>query len=176
MILGAVLAGGRSSRFGSDKAMALLEGRPLIDHVILALSPHVDGMIVCGRTYPGLTGAPDRPGPGLGPLGGINAALRHAADNGYAKVLTAPCDTPRIGKQLLADLLAAPAPAYLSSLPVLGCWPSALADQTDAYLDQAADLSIRRWSRVIGATALDHHPAPVNINERDDWDLLDGSG
>ena len=32
--LGAVIAGGRSSRFGSDKAMALWQGRPLIDHAI----------------------------------------------------------------------------------------------------------------------------------------------
>jgi molybdopterin-guanine dinucleotide biosynthesis protein A len=175
MILGAVLAGGQSSRFGSDKAMALLEGRALIDHVILALSSKVDGTIVCGRTYPSLTGVPDRPRPELGPLGGINAALRYAADNGYVKVLTAPCDTPRISQDLLAALLAAPAPVYLSSLPVLGCWPSVLADQLDAHLDQATDLSIRRWSRAIGATALDH-AAPLNINAPEDWDLLDGSG
>ena len=175
MILGAVLAGGQSSRFGSDKAMALLEGHPLIDHVIRALSPHVDGMIVCGRVYPGLTGVPDRPRPDLGPLGGINAALRHAADNGYAKVLTAPCDTPRIGQDLLASLLAAPAPAYLASLPVLGCWPSALAGQLDDHLDQATDLSIRRWSRVIGATVLDH-AAPVNINLPEDLGQLEGPG
>lgn len=32
-----VLCGGRSSRFGSDKTRALLEGRPLLDHVLAAL-------------------------------------------------------------------------------------------------------------------------------------------
>ncbi|MCR5870906.1 MULTISPECIES: molybdenum cofactor guanylyltransferase [unclassified Sphingomonas] len=173
MILGAILAGGQASRFGSDKAMAVLDGRTLIDHVALALSREVDGAIVCGRAYSGLINVPDRPHSSLGPLGGINAALRYAADNGFAKVLTAPCDTPRISKDLLTALLAAPAPVYLSSLPVLGCWPSALADQLDAYLDQATNLSIRCWAHTIGATLLDRAP-PLNINAREDLDLLAG--
>src|SRR3546814_3555756 len=38
--LGAVLAGGRSSRFGSDKALAMLGGRTLLDHAQAALRPH----------------------------------------------------------------------------------------------------------------------------------------
>ena len=173
MILGAILAGGRASRFGSDKAMAMLDGRPLIDHVAVALSREVDRTIVCGRAYSGLISIPDRTGSSLGPLGGIDAALRYAADNGFAKVLTAPCDTPRISKDLLTVLLAASAPVYLSSLPVMGCWPSTLADQLDAYLDNATDLSIRRWARTIDATMLDHR-APLNINAREDLDLLAG--
>jgi molybdopterin-guanine dinucleotide biosynthesis protein A len=173
MILGAILAGGQSSRFGGDKAMALFEGRALIDHVTLAMSQEADGVIVCGRLHPGFIGVPDRPRPSLGPLGGINAALRYAADNGFATVLTAPCDTPRIDPGLFAALLAAPAPAFLSSLPVLGCWPSALADQLDTYLEQTDDRSVRRWSRAIGATALDY-TSPLNINARADLDLLGG--
>lgn len=172
MILGAILAGGRSSRFGSDKAVALIDGRTLIEHVAAALSCEVDAIIVCGRPYPGLKHVPDRPGPSLGPLGGINAALRYAADNGFSTVLTAPCDTPRISRGLFAALLGAPPPAYLSSLPVLGCWPGTLVDCLDAYLAEATDLSVRRWARTIGATALGG-AAPVNINAREDLKLLD---
>jgi molybdopterin-guanine dinucleotide biosynthesis protein A len=33
-----VLAGGKSSRFGSDKALALLRGRPLLDHAVAGLA------------------------------------------------------------------------------------------------------------------------------------------
>src|SRR3546814_5673419 len=47
--LGAVLAGGRSSRFGSDKALAMLGGRTLLDHAQAALRPHCDALIVVGR-------------------------------------------------------------------------------------------------------------------------------
>jgi molybdopterin-guanine dinucleotide biosynthesis protein A len=72
-ILGAVLAGGRSSRFGSDKAMAMLDGRPLIDHAIAA-GPHCAAVVVCGRDHPGHVCLADRPAPDMGPLGAINAA------------------------------------------------------------------------------------------------------
>lgn len=171
MILGAVLAGGQSSRFGSDKAVALLEGRALIEHVVATLSREVDDLIVCGRAYPGLKDVPDRPHPAMGPLGGINAALRYAADNGFAVVLTAPCDTPRIDPSLFATLLAAPLPVFLSSLPVLGCWPSLLADQLDDYLAEAGDLSVRRWARAIGAHAIDG-AEPVNVNVQADLKRL----
>ena len=47
-LLGLILAGGQSSRFGSDKAAALHQGRPLINHVADALRPHVDALAVAG--------------------------------------------------------------------------------------------------------------------------------
>ena len=52
MILGAVIAGGRSTRFGSDKALALIGGERLIDRTIAALDPQVDRLVVCGRKWP----------------------------------------------------------------------------------------------------------------------------
>lgn len=46
-MLGAILAGGRSTRFGSDKAMAMLpDGRTLMDHAIATLRPHVAQIVV----------------------------------------------------------------------------------------------------------------------------------
>ena len=67
-LLGAVLAGGRSSRFGSDKAEALLHGRSLLDHAIEALSAQCDSVIVVGREHHGTPSIPDRPRPDLGRL------------------------------------------------------------------------------------------------------------
>lgn len=47
---GLVLAGGRSTRFGSDKASALLQGMPLLQWVISALDPVCDRIVlVCAR-------------------------------------------------------------------------------------------------------------------------------
>jgi molybdopterin-guanine dinucleotide biosynthesis protein A len=39
---GVVLAGGRSTRMGVDKALAPLAGRPLVVHVAARLAPQVD--------------------------------------------------------------------------------------------------------------------------------------
>lgn len=84
-----ILAGGRSSRFGSDKARALLDGEPLVVRVARMLE--VDAIVVAAEsgTYDdlGLTTIGDDE-PGLGPVGGVMTALRHAA----GPVFVAGCD------------------------------------------------------------------------------------
>ena len=152
--LGAVLAGGVGRRFGGDKALALLDGAPLIAHVAAALAAECDAVVVCGRALPGVATLADRPGPGLGPLGGIAAALRHAADAGFAEVLTTPCDTPRLPAGLAGRL--GPAPAFAGGLPLIGVWPSALADHLDAWLGEPANgRSVRAWALAAGARAIE---------------------
>lgn len=77
---GAVLAGGASSRMGIDKALVDLNGQPLIDVAIAALSgAGADQVAVVGgneaRLRPlGHEVVPDLH-PGQGPLGGIITAL-----------------------------------------------------------------------------------------------------
>src|SRR2546423_14953878 len=119
-VLGAVLAGGRSSRFGSDKAAALIDGRPMLDWVIEALAPQVDEILICGREAPGRICVADRPRTDLGPLGGLNAALQHAAANGFDAVLSAPCDTPRLSADLRAQLGEVGDGVVVEGLPVVG--------------------------------------------------------
>ena len=48
-VLGAVLAGGESRRFGSDKLAARLGDRTLLDHAIAWLTARTDAVVVCGR-------------------------------------------------------------------------------------------------------------------------------
>ena len=96
--LGAIIAGGKATRFGSDKAAAMLNGRPLIEHVADGLREQVDRLIVCGRAWPGMDGVEDAPFPDMGPLGGLNAALRYAQQNGFDIVVTAGCDVVPVAK------------------------------------------------------------------------------
>ena len=88
-----VLAGGRSSRFGSDKARAPARGATLIEHVCRALRPVAEPItIVAERAAKyadlGLATIADRI-PGLGPLGGLYTALLHC---GHDWLLLASCD------------------------------------------------------------------------------------
>jgi molybdenum cofactor guanylyltransferase len=171
MILGAILAGGKSSRFGSDKAMALYDGRPLLDHVVDALSGAFGQVVICGREHAGLESVPDRPRPGLGPLGGINAALQFAAGTGYSGVVTVPCDTPCVTPTLLFAIVSGALPTYLSRLPVLGYWPTSLASGLDVHLHENSNRSVRCWLQTFQATALNREP-PANINTPYDLEML----
>ncbi len=152
-VLGAVLAGGRSRRFGSDKALALLAGKPLIAHVLDRLRPQVDAVVVVGRGYAGEGSLPDRPAAGLGPLGGLAAALAHAAVNGFDSVLTSGCDLPDLPLDLREQLGLAPAVA--AGQPLLGLWPAALSARLDAHLADSGDRSLRRWVTAAGARQVD---------------------
>lgn len=172
-VLGAVIAGGQSSRFGSDKALAPIDGRPMIEHVMAALRPWVDELAICGRTYGEDRYLPDYPNAGLGPLAGFNAALRYAAANGFGAVVTVPCDTPRVGQKIFAALRRQAGPAYLPDCPVIGIWPVILAEGLNRFVGADPRRSVRSWARVVGAVELPI-AAPVNINYVTDSALLDG--
>ena len=115
-IAGLVLAGGQSRRFGSEKAVARLEGRPLLAWSLAALAPVCDAVAVCARLSSGadalalalgrqvLTDDPSHP---AGPLAGVAAGLAWAAEAGFELLVTLPCDTPLIGIGEIEALIGA---------------------------------------------------------------------
>lgn len=165
--LGAVLAGGRSSRFGSDKALATLDGQTLLDHAMTALHPHCDLVIVVGRGE-----VADWPRPDMGPLGGIAGALMHAANAGFDRVLTAPVDCVRLPDNLRA--LLEPAPAFLETQPVIGLWSVTALNELRAMLEDGSDLAVKAYARRIGARAVQSDFVPPNVNSAADLDRLTG--
>lgn len=162
MILGAVLAGGRSTRFGSDKALAELGGRTLLARAVDALGAQCDAVVVVGRDEAPAPTLPDWPRAGMGPLGGIAAALHHARDAGYAEVLTCSVDSFGLGDNLTAQLQ--PAPAYCESQPVIGLWPASASATLDALLTSDGRHSMRAFATSIGARAVRFSENPANIN------------
>lgn len=172
MILGVVLAGGESRRFGSDKSGATLGGRPLIQHAIDALAPHVDAVAISGARFGDLPTIGDRPRPGLGPLGGLAGALRYAGENGFDAVLTVPCDTPLLAPELLRGLMAH-GPAVVAELPVCGFWPASLSNVLDEHLAVTDNLSMRRWADVAHAALIPAGAPIANVNTPDDLSALE---
>ncbi len=99
MILGVVLAGGQSTRFGSDKALAELGGHTLLARAVDTLSGWCEYVVVAGRETAPAPCIPDWPHPSMGPLGGIAAGLRLARDEDYEAVLTLGVDLGRPARQ-----------------------------------------------------------------------------
>ncbi|MCZ8323734.1 MAG: molybdenum cofactor guanylyltransferase [Sphingomonadaceae bacterium] len=162
MILGCVLAGGAASRFGSDKALAQLKGQSLLARAVDTLSGWCDAVVVVGRDEAPAPTLPDWPRPGMGPLGGITAALRHARDAGYETVLTCGVDAPFLPENLPG--LLDPAPAYLTDQPVIGLWPATAASVVEAILTGTGKHSMRALAEAINARPVHLPAAPANIN------------
>jgi len=166
-ILGAILAGGRSTRFGSDKALALLDGRPLIEHAAGTLRPHVDEVVICGRDDPRWTCLRDQPEPGMGPLGGLAAALLHATDRGFDGVLSTGCDMPALPANLVQSLIG-DGPAVVEGQQLIGYWPAHLAGTLLDHLARCERRSIREWMAVVEPRILVPHEPLPNINRPED--------
>jgi len=122
-----ILAGGRSSRFGSDKALAVLQGRPLIAHVVRTASQVADEVVVAiGResnssTYRKFLPASIRIVKDRwqvkSPLVGILTGFKWMRSN-YSVVLS--CDTPFANRSVLG-LLFKKATHFDAAIPR---WPN----------------------------------------------------
>lgn len=162
-MLGVVLAGGQSRRFGSDKALAVLDGRTLLGHAVDALAGWCEQVVVAGRDQAPAPCLPDWPRPGMGPLGGLAAALHFARDEGFALLLSIGVDSPG----LPADLpgLLAPAPAIVADQPVIALWPVAeAAGAVEAILRSSGRHSVYALAEAVAARRVTLPVAPANVN------------
>jgi len=105
-VSGVVLAGGRSTRYGKNKALVKLHGIPLIERVLDVMRPIFRSVII-------ITNTPDEYSylelpmyqdimKGLGPLGGIFTGLRVIPDNAGFFVA---CDMPFLNQGLIRHIV-----------------------------------------------------------------------
>ena len=138
---GFVLAGGKSSRMGRDKALIEVAGRRLIEYSLqilreAGLEPHIAG--AQGDLSEFATTVPDPPGDsGLGPLAGICSALV-ACSRRFAVFL--PVDLPLIPASLIEYLVhhATVTEASVTVVSVAG-----FIQTFPAVIDRAAQGSLR---------------------------------
>lgn len=165
--LGALIAGGASRRFGSDKALATIGGVSLIEHARGALEAQVDELVLCGRPSHRMRWISDRPAPGLGPLGGLNAALADARARGYDAVVTVPVDVFPLPLDLV-DRLGLSGPCVFATQHLIGLWPADLGPRLDLHI-QSGCRSLRSWIGATDARIVDDARLGLsNINTRAD--------
>lgn len=165
-LLGAVIAGGQSRRFGRDKAAEPIFDQPMIEHVAKALGEQTERLVVCGRTWEGMECIEDRPKPGLGPLGGLNAALSLANREGYDAVLCVPVDVLPVPRDLY-QLLGGDGPAVCETQYLLGFWPASCAHPLDKFLENGGR-AVHAWLDHAYARRVVEPEILTNINRPDD--------
>lgn len=105
-VTGVILAGGKSRRFGSDKIIAEIAGKSLIEHVHGIFGSLFKEVIIVGREPVDIEGFGARSVsdalPGLGALGGIYTGLLHATT---PSIFVAACDMPLLNPACIRIVL-----------------------------------------------------------------------
>lgn len=177
---GFVLAGGRSSRMGQNKALLRLNDRTLLQAVAQSVAEACGGATIIGSPdlYGGLgfETVPDLQ-PGNGPLGGIEAAL--ALERADWNVVVA-CDMPNLTADLLGRLVAAAQDTAADC--VVAVSPDGRREPLCAVyrrsclpaVRRALGLGVRRISGVLEELQVVHYQLEnekevVNLNTPQDW-------
>lgn len=97
-----ILAGGRSTRMGQDKAMMELAGKPLVQHAVIKLTRLTNDVNILGSRPELARFAPLVPDlhENCGPMGGLEAALEHSR---HDWTLVLPVDMPFLPTSFLDD-------------------------------------------------------------------------
>jgi len=111
-ILGIILAGGKSSRFGEDKSTAKLGNKTLLDHTISKIENEFNEILVISNKKDfnfkndKIHIVEDCIEGQLGPLVGILTAMKWVIKNkkNYKWIASFPCDTPFFDIKLISEL------------------------------------------------------------------------
>jgi molybdopterin-guanine dinucleotide biosynthesis protein A len=191
-IAGVIMAGGLSSRFGSNKALALLNRKLVIQHVADTLSVVFPACLLSTNTpeayaFLGLPMIGDI-FPGAGPLGGIHAVLKYIAE---PRAFIAGCDMPLLDPALIRFLCTL---AEQGDRDVVLPWPASGPEPLCAVYSRAAlpiieknltqgnwkvrdtleELNVRRVGEAELLTVIDNLNTFHNINRPED--LADFAG
>lgn len=104
-IIGCVLAGGKSSRMGQNKALMIYKGLRLVDHMAnILFDGGVENVIISGRISSGHQNIEDEI-IDLGPIGGIISVLLSGEVKNSDLIVFTPVDMPLLKASLIRQLL-----------------------------------------------------------------------
>lgn len=134
-----ILAGGKSTRMGTDKVLILLNGKPLISYLIETIENFgLPIAIISNEPVYESFGYPVFPDlvKEKGPLGGIFTALSNT-ESDHCLILS--CDSPFTGKDVIQKLISEAVPDQITLgqlsgklLPFPGVYPRSLKQSLEA--------------------------------------------
>ena len=186
-VLGVVLAGGKSQRFGEDKSQVKLGDKILIDYILSEIIDEFNEVLVVSnnsinfRKSKKISLIQDFK-KDLGPLGGVLTAMKWVKDNNkdYQWISTFPVDTPFFKNQILKDFLQninqeEDKLFFIKSNNtrhnIFGLWSIDLADKLEKDLENG-DRKVEDWANKVGVNIIDmqfeKNDPFFNINTKED--------
>ena len=187
---GLVLAGGRSVRFGGEKAVAELDGRPLLLWAAQRLQRSCGSVAINVRSgteaealarAKGLPTLYDAADDAAGPLAGVRAGLIWAESLGARALAVSPCDVPLLPDDVFVRLIegaeggAAMAETADGRQPLCALWPVAALPSVSEALKGGAHPPTWQVLERLGARKIffDRPEAFANINTREDLAVIE---
>ncbi|MEH6828787.1 molybdenum cofactor guanylyltransferase [Parasphingorhabdus sp.] len=172
-----ILAGGQSTRMGTDKAVILFEGQRLIDILIGRFADKAGRILLSARQDygTGLAIISDDPDAPAGPVGAIFSVAARLRDLGIEGFVTVPVDAPFAPLDLIERLSASGACAVAEDgqriHPTFAYWRCAIVNAVRGTHEAGERAPSLQWlARQCGAESVAWTDPKlfININRPDD--------
>ena len=186
-ILGVVLAGGKSQRFGEDKCQVKLGDKLLIDYILSEIIDEFKEVLLISNNKIRYNNSNkislvEDTKRGLGPLGGILTAMKWIRQNNknHKWISTFPSDTPFFKKKILNNFLEE-IKDYEGKLffinsnntrhNIFGLWSIDLLERLEKDLENG-ERKVEMWANKIGVKSInmkfENKDPFFNINTKED--------
>ncbi|MDA9664582.1 molybdenum cofactor guanylyltransferase [Candidatus Pelagibacter sp.] len=186
-ILGTVLAGGKSQRFGADKSQVKLGNKLLIDYILSEIIDEFNEVLVVSNNQINFESSEKISlikdfKQDLGPLGGVLTAMKWIKDKNknYQWISTFPADTPFFKNEILKDFLKSInqddgklffIKSNNTRHNIFGLWSVDLMDRLEKDLDKG-ERKVEVWANSIGVKNInmnfENEDPFFNINTKED--------
>jgi len=176
-ILGVVLAGGKSKRFGVDKSRVKLKDKTLIEHTLDKIKSKFNTIIIVSNheNYNGYTTIKDCIDGQLGPLVGVLSAMKWVKKNNYDYnwIATFPCDTPFFDTTLINKFIEASnlndsllyfAKSAEKRHNIFGLWSLKLIETLEKDIVENNHRKVEKWANKVGVKTIN-----ISYNELDSF-------
>ncbi len=165
-IAGIVLAGGRSSRMGTNKALLPYKNVPLVEYMSHLLRQAGLADIYISGDVPGYACIDDAVRHD-GPAQAMHNLLSRFAD-GYERLLFVPVDMPLMQVNVLDDLMAHDGSVYYDGYPLPVCLS---AGRVEGDYRSVRELLAAKNARSVELPAA-YDKTMSNINTKEDWEII----
>ena len=189
-ILGTVLAGGKSQRFGEDKSQVKLDGKLLIDHILNEIINEFKEILIVSNNQINFKHS-DKISmvsdlkKDQGPLGGVLSAMKWVkkSNKDYKWISTFPVDTPFFKKEILQNFLSEInfeegklffIKSNNTRHNIFGVWSIDLMDKLEEDLNNG-ERKVELWANSVGVKVIDmeflNEDPFFNINSKEDLEM-----